>query len=792
MPTAPDHDRVSRIELILRQVDTLPTLSTIATRLLEIAGAEDADLDRIVEIIESDPAMSARLLGLCRRAEKGLGNRITTVRRAVVMLGLEAVQAAALSVAVYDLMDQWAPSAEDGGTALQGSERRSGERRHLGFATGTFEREGFWRFSVAVGCASHLIAESHRHLGVNPDDAFVAGLLHGLGKLVLDLILPRSYARVIGLAERRAAASSEIERQLLGLDHHTAGKRLAEHWGLPHALQDTIWLCGQPATSIPDLPHRPLIGIVTVAATLCRHLHLGWSGDFNHPEPLDGPRGICPLYHLDPRAVEACIPRLHEEVLHRCKVLGIANVNTAGLLLQSIAAANRKLGRLSGIFEHRARLFQRQSRILAAIGEFHAAWRPGRGTLDTLGEIVRSASSFLGPGFFATVYQTREGEPWQLCQFASDGRLIRCCAVEPPGSSADGDMGRCASLAHLCTGSELSVGALALLPWLTDYLVDSTDLRNIHVLPLSTDDTDHPEAPSLILLHENALHGSDRTSIGPVSATWAAAFIAAVQHEGARRLGERLASANRSLSETQARLAETQPLARLGEMAAGAAHLMNNPLTIISGRAQLLASRLDNHADQALAAAIVEASRDLTDLITSLRLVADPPRPNFQPTPVMELIDIAIELAQARCSAVGSRERIRVTIKEHDAKPELDATLVGTAIAEVLINALQASSDAPVELSIQTAPANGRLEIVITDKGPGMSPRALQHAFDPFFSEKPAGRRTGLGLTRTRSLVELHHGEIVLESRPGAGVTATIRLPLRPPAAQSPSTALAA
>src|SRR5688572_525635 len=199
MPQTQDQERASRIELILRQVDTLPTLSAIATRLLEIAGAEDADLDRIVEIIESDPAMTARMLGLCRRADKGLGDRITTVRRAVVMLGLEAVQAAALSVAVYDLMEQWAPSAEDR-LAPKGAT----------FSPGTFDRERFCRYPVADARASQLIADAHPDLLIKPDEAFVAGLLHGLGKLVLDLILPRSYSRVIGLAERRQTSSAEI------------------------------------------------------------------------------------------------------------------------------------------------------------------------------------------------------------------------------------------------------------------------------------------------------------------------------------------------------------------------------------------------------------------------------------------------------------------------------------------------------------------------------------------------------------------------------------------------------
>src|SRR2546423_6331964 len=152
MLTAPDQDqgrRGDQIELILRQVDNLPTLSPIATRLLEIGNVEDADLDKIVEIIESDPPLTARLLGLCRRADKGLGDRITTVRRAVVMLGLEAVQAAVLSVAVYELMAGYSPDSSGVDTvATVGSAH-------------PFDRVGFWRHSIAVASASELIAEAH-------------------------------------------------------------------------------------------------------------------------------------------------------------------------------------------------------------------------------------------------------------------------------------------------------------------------------------------------------------------------------------------------------------------------------------------------------------------------------------------------------------------------------------------------------------------------------------------------------------------------------------------------------
>jgi signal transduction histidine kinase len=128
----------------------------------------------------------------------------------------------------------------------------------------------------------------------------------------------------------------------------------------------------------------------------------------------------------------------------------------------------------------------------------------------------------------------------------------------------------------------------------------------------------------------------------------------------------------------------------------------------------------------------------------------------------------------------GVRGTIKTSIAGRGAAV-LDRELIATALAELLVNAVQASNggeSAPqVELEVQIGRADGRLLILVRDRGTGMSPRALQHAFDPFFSEKPAGRQTGLGLTRARRLVELHSGEISLRSVPGQGTVATIALP---------------
>ena len=93
MPEEPLSRR--QVELILERVDTLPTLSPVAARLLKLGSSDQVDIADVIKIIETDPAMSTRIIGLCRRADRGLGDRVTTVKRAVLMLGLEPVRSVA-------------------------------------------------------------------------------------------------------------------------------------------------------------------------------------------------------------------------------------------------------------------------------------------------------------------------------------------------------------------------------------------------------------------------------------------------------------------------------------------------------------------------------------------------------------------------------------------------------------------------------------------------------------------------------------------------------------------------
>lgn len=732
-----------RVELILQQLDALPTLSPIAVRLLDLTAAKDTEAKDVIQLIGSDPALASKVLKLCRCHPRGRALSVTSLDRAVVLLGFDAVRNAVLSIQVIELFD---------GVPSPGDEIR-GERA-------LFDRLAFWQHSLAVAVACDLIVASTSLRGrMKRSEAYLSGLLHDLGQLVLHVIMPASFDRVCELAEAHNLSIDQACRRIFGLDSHTAGKRLAEHWHLPHALADVLWLHGQPFNSLPELPHREMIGLVTLADAVVRRQHLSTIGHVPRGEDLGG---MCRDLGLDESVIDAIIPCLHEEVHARAISLGLDLETSTGMLLRSVSRANEVLGRLNATMRRRTADFESQTRTLKAITEFHAAAMPSGSLATVLGKVVQSAAPVLGGGLFAMLYQARVGESWQLLQFAIDGRLLRCDMIEPPlGSTAVEGLG---------DDVQLSMEALTLLPWLTEYLGAADNLAKVRLLPLRCG-----WGTSAFLLYEcEAPAGGPmaRLQLDALCRTWAAAIAAAGQHHGARRLSEQLAEANRSLADTQDELAGSRALAAVGEVAAGAAHEMNNPLAVISGRAQILAQKVDRKL-KPMAQQIVKQSHYLSNMITALRAVAQPAVPKCRPTDLAELLERVVREVSPKNSSEG---QVKLIVKENMPPVNIDPDQIARAVHELIRNALEAKPSAQIELSVQIDGPDDRLKIQVVDDGPGMSDRTLAHAFAPFFSDKPAGRQPGLGLAMVRRFVEAHGGRLTLENGPAGGAVATIWL----------------
>lgn len=750
---ANDASKTRRIELILRQIDSLPTLPSVAVRLLQLTSSEDTSASEVVDVVRADPTLTAKVLGLCRHADRGVREEVTTIDKAVVLLGFNAIRNAVLSVKVFET---YGPNGrvrrEEDDVEAPTSDR--------------FDRSGFWRHSLAVAVAAEMIAAAHANTrDMPPAEAFVAGLLHDIGKLALDHVLPKSFARVIELTELNQGNIAEFERRIIGLDHHTAGKRLAEQWQLPHRLQDCIWLHGSSWESLPKLEHRRLIGLVGLADLIVRQQHIGYSGNFafshNHAD-------FAAQMGLDPAKVEQVIARLHEEVERRASVLGLDDRPSRELFLQSIQNANQVLGRLNSALERRSRTASRQTQILDAITAFHAGAVPGRNVQDVMNHVAANAASVLGEGFIALLQQSNSGEQeraWLLCQYADQGKPVRSNLIDAPSHVPD--------LSVLDASEPSSINLMGVVPWISDQLMDVPDIRQVRVLPLSCG-----WGTAALLLHDRATLPPWK-ELSAIAHTWGAAIAATGQHEGAKRLGEELADANRALAEAHDRLLQTESMARLGEMAAGAAHEMNNPLAVISGRSQLLSMTLSpGSKEQKAAQTIYEQSHRLSNLITSLKLFADPPQPTRKPVDMGMLLDETIKRVRTDAGDASSSVSIDLQIKNKLPIMNIDPEMISMAMAELIFNAMQAHPRTWVHVSAMMDHVNKRFVMQVIDDGVGMDTHTLSHAMDPFFSAKPAGRRVGMGLPRAQQLVGAHNGRVELRSTTGEGTVATLSLPL--------------
>jgi len=229
---------------------------------------------------------------------------------------------------------------------------------------------------------------------------------------------------------------------------------------------------------------------------------------------------------------------------------------------------------------------------------------------------------------------------------------------------------------------------------------------------------------------------------------------------------------------------ETEKLEAMAELAAGAGHEINNPLAVISGRAQLmLRDENDPQRRRTLGSIHAQALR-VHEMISDLMLFARPPR--LEPC-TLDLVKLLDEFTTNLISLAEPR-RIRVTtvVRAKQLWVEADPVQLTVALRAITDNAVEAIGEGGqihIEAQAIDTPADhspkplGQIEIVIRDDGPGIAPEVRRHLFDPFYSGRSAGRGLGFGLTKCWRIVTAHGGEVHVSSEPGSGTEFRVTLP---------------
>jgi signal transduction histidine kinase len=244
----------------------------------------------------------------------------------------------------------------------------------------------------------------------------------------------------------------------------------------------------------------------------------------------------------------------------------------------------------------------------------------------------------------------------------------------------------------------------------------------------------------------------------------------------AQHAAEQLAEANRHLQEAEAQVRRTERLAALGQLSAGLAHEIRNPLSTIKGSAEMLLKNVD--ADSAVShelAGFISTEVDRTNaLVTRFLDFARPLSLHLEKTDITEVIDEAVAQVEKHTPPLD------VSIYKNyspDIPPLLlDRQLIERVLYNLLLNAAQASPPQG-SVTVKTRQVGDTLELDVIDRGSGIAPKDRESIFNPFFTTKSSG--VGLGLAIVSKIVDEHGGQITVESDPGAGSVFRVFLPMK-------------
>ncbi len=239
-------------EHIVDSIIDLPTLPQVVTTLINAINDPKSDAAIINKIVEHDPALAARILKLVNSSFYSLSKPVDSIQQAVVILGFNTIRSLSISASVFSV-----------------------------FTANKFSYEGFWKQSLA--CAFMMDTLSKYTSILDKDATFTVGLLHGIGKIIIEQYAPEKFDEILRIGHRQLISYNEAEKNILNTSYTNLGYWLTEKWSLSETIQESILYQNNPDEAPAKI--RVLTAAAQFAFKFARYKGCENGSDFNKAQP---------------------------------------------------------------------------------------------------------------------------------------------------------------------------------------------------------------------------------------------------------------------------------------------------------------------------------------------------------------------------------------------------------------------------------------------------------------------------------------------------------------------------
>lgn len=706
----------------LSSLKDLPTLPHILLKLIEACNRNNPDLNEIGNMVSSDPALSAKILKLVNSAFFGLPHKIDLIHHAVAFVGTSGIKSLAICACVYEVFPK--PSGKS-----------------------TFNLKQFWWHSLRCAFLAKLMATEQDVC--QPDEAFLAGLLHDIGKLVLWVNFKTAYETMVERCSRNTDLLLAGEANM-GATHAEVGAWLMERWNLDPSITDCVRYHHEQTERITHA--FAMVQIIHIANLLCQ----------NDLDKINvGLTSAKQLLNLDTSKCQALIDNADEQAREVASSLDI-NIETVSIET-STPDANDKAAK-----ERLACEFQDFSLAMGALEGFLTA--------KSHPEILKCMADGLNLIFNARrcIFFLIDEKRKALASYITDQNGIY---VKQPRLAVSMDMHGSLLVNTISQNRAMdsfAAESMAPLAIIDEQIIRLLCAEGMFCLPLVIHD-DPVGVLAMGIKSEDLPNLLEKTRL-----------LKIIMQKGAAALRVE------TIRRRELQVIHEERIAAASDLARRVVHEANNPLSVIKNYTKVIGMRMTSAglAHDELRIIGDEVSR-VSRLLQKLTAFSKNETSSDARSDVNALLSDVITLIGG-----GAADTANIDFKTELGDNIPIAGIHPDGLKQVFINliknAVEAMSPKGGCLSVRTrfipAPlgakpadsggrTNGSVEIVIADNGPGIEPEIRETLFDPYVSTKK-GEHSGLGLSIAHNIIRSSSGTIVCNSVPGQGTTFTIELPV--------------